>query len=640
MLPAQAAQPERYSATILFTHDLHSHFLPQADGEGGESGGYARLKTALDRERAAHPDALTLDGGDFSIGSLIQTLYTTQGAELRTMGALGYDAAAVGNHEFDHTGAGFAAMLNAVMNSGEPAPRLVMSNYKPAGDCPDKLDIQRAMAAYGVQDYLLLERGGVTYGIFGLMGEDSHACAPSSGFELGDMAANAQRCVDALKEQGAQFIICLSHSGTNEKKKLSEDERLAERVSGIDLIVSSHTHTTLEEPVTVGDTYIVSAGPYCQNLGSITLSWNEGGEKTLSDYRLIPIDETVPDDRDISLLIDKWKRLVGGTYLGRYGLTYDEVLTRTDFNLDTPASGVQSGNALGELVADAFLWAAHNLEADAPDVPTVTVTADGVLRAPLTAGEVTTAMAFDVLSMGVGSDGTSGFSLVGVYLTGKELKAAAEVDASVTPLMPAAQLYMAGLEYSFNTHRMFFNRVTDIQLARRMDFVHSASVEMPDGTREPPAGFSETFYEELEDDQLYRVVTGMYSAQMLGTVKSKSLGLLSLEPKMADGSPVTDFEACILRDANGNELKEWYALAAYLQSFGEEGVPGRYSKPGGDGRKDVSRSWNPVELMKNLNWIGVVSLLLFAAVVALAVYLVRWLHYARRRRRYGKGTKW
>ena len=639
LLPVSVwASAPTHRATVLFTHDLHSHFLPQPDGQGGESGGYARLKTALDRERAAHPDALVLDGGDFSIGSLIQTLYTTQGAELRTMGALGYDAAAVGNHEFDHTGTGFAAMLNAAVGSGDRVPALLMANYKPAGDNPNKLDIQRAMSAYGVRDSMLLERSGVTYGIFGLMGEDSHSCAPSSGFTLGGMVENAQRCVDALKAEGAEFIICLSHSGTNEKKKLSEDERLAEKVPGIDLIVSGHTHTTLEAPLVVGNTYIVSAGPYCENLGSITIDWKPGGERELVDYHLTPIDETLSEDEDITYMIDRWKRLVGGTYLGRYGLSYDQVLTVAGFDLDTPESGVQKGNALGELVADAFLWATQNLETDAPDVPTVTVTADGVLRAPLASGEITTSMAFDVLSMGVGSDGTSGFPLVGVYLTGKELKAAAEVDASVTPLMPAAQLYMAGLEYSFNVHRMFFNRVTDIKL--RQNITVTADVEMVDaeGNQMPPPTFTHDFYEEIQDDQLYRVVTGMYSAQMLGTVKSKSLGLLSLEPKTADGSPVTDFEACILRDANGNEIKEWYALAAYLQSFGEEGIPSRYAQP--DGRKDVSRSWNPVELVTNPNWITLAALAVLTVAAAAVFFLLRWLHYARRRRRYGKGTRW
>ena len=75
-VPADAAPPAN-TATILFTHDLHSHFLPQPAENGGESGGYARLKTAIDAEKEKYPDALLLDGGDFSIGSLIQTLYTT-----------------------------------------------------------------------------------------------------------------------------------------------------------------------------------------------------------------------------------------------------------------------------------------------------------------------------------------------------------------------------------------------------------------------------------------------------------------------------------------------------------------------------------------------------------------------------------
>ena len=83
--------PGPHQTTVLFTHDLHSHFLPLERADGGESGGYARLASALEQQRALHPDALTLDGGDFSIGSLVQTLYTTRAAELRTMGALGYD---------------------------------------------------------------------------------------------------------------------------------------------------------------------------------------------------------------------------------------------------------------------------------------------------------------------------------------------------------------------------------------------------------------------------------------------------------------------------------------------------------------------------------------------------------------------
>ena len=616
VIPADAAPPAN-TATILFTHDLHSHFLPQPAENGGESGGYARLKTAIDREREKNPDALLLDGGDFSIGSLIQTLYTTRAAELRTMGALGYDATTIGNHEFDHTGTGFAQMLNAAVDSGETVPVLLEANYRPAADNPDKDFIQQAMDDYGVQETLLLERGGVTYGIFGLMGVDADECAPTSGFAREDAVQAAKRCVASLKEQGAQFIICLSHSGTGEKLETSEDEELAKAVDGIDVILSGHTHSTLTEPIVVNDTYIVSAGPYCENLGSLTLIWGGNDKKRLRDYHLTPIDETLAEDSDTAAMVETWKTKVEETYLYRYGLTYDQVLTTTEFDLNTPESGVQQGNNLGNLVADAFLWAVKNLEADAPDVATVSVTADGVLRAPLQTGELTATQAFDVLSMGVGADGTSGFPLVAVYLTGKELKAAAEVDASVTPIMPAAQLYMGGMEYAFNTHRMFFNRVTDARLY---------PTSFSDGSRSGAAA-------EIEDDQLYRVVTGMYSAQMLGTVKGKSMGLLSLEPKLADGSPVTDFNDCILYDKDGNEIKEWYALAAYLKSFGKDGVPEQYASVQGDGRKTVSRSWSPAGLLKNWNWITWAVVLAVLAVILVIVLLVRLIVRKVRRRR-------
>ena len=610
-LPAGAAG-ETYTTTVLFTHALHSHVLPQSAGEGGETGGYARLMTALERERAEHPDALTLDAGDFSIGSLIQALYTTQAPELRTMGAMGYDAATAGNHEFDHEGTGFADMLTAAVSSGDRLPALLMANYAPAPDNPDALDIRRAMSAVGVREYMLLERGGVTYGIFGLMGEESHSYAPASGFALADPVQSAQRCVDALEAQGAQFIICLSHSGTDEKKKDSEDEQLAQAVEGIDLIVSGHSHTTLTQPILVEDTYIVSAGPYCQNLGSITLSWTADGEKTLTDYRLIPIDETLPEDREIAALVDQWKGQVDAAYLGRYGLTYDQVLTTSGFSLDTPASGVQEGNALGELVADAFLWTMEELDL-AGDGPLVAVTADGVLRAPLPAGELTTSQAFDVLSMGVGEDGTSGYPLVSCYLTGEELRAVAEIDASVTPLMPEAQLYASGLEYSFNPHRMIFDRVFDASLYH--------------------ASGGERFREPIDDDQLYQVVTGMYLAQMLTTVEEKSFGLISLTPKNADGQPITDFSQYVVRDAGGGEIKEWYALAAYLQHFGADGLPDQYAQP--DGRKDVSRSWNPVELVCSPGWPTLLALAALLLVLAGAALLIRRIVRRRRRRRRG-----
>ena len=119
-------------------------------------------------------------------------------------------------------------------------------------------------------------------------------------------------------------------------------------------------------------------------------------------------------------------------------------------------------------------------------------------------------------------------------------------------------------------------------------------------------------------------MTGMYSAQMLGTVKSKSMGLLSLEPKQANGTPVTDFADCILYDANGNELKEWYALAAYLEQFGEDGLPDRYADPA-NGCKQVSDSFTPGQLLAGWNGITWAVLGLTALMVLMVCLLTRTL---------------
>lgn len=609
---ALAQEGDKQTTTVLFTHDLHSHFLPQTTQEGEQSGGYARLATALALERAKYPDALTLDGGDFSIGSLIQTLYTTKAPELVTMGALGYDATTPGNHEFDHGPQGFAQMLQAARGSGAPLPALLVSNYMPDRQGPYAEELLRAMSRYGTAETTLIQRGGVTYGIFGVMGQDSSDCAPASGFLLEDPVKAAQRCVDALKAQGAQFIIALSHGGTEEKVSRSEDQQLAKAVQGIDLIVSGHTHTTLDRPIVEGDTYIVSAGPYCEALGSITLEWGADGKKVLKDYRLVPIDQTIPEDAEIAALVEQWKGQVGGAYLSRYDMTYDQVLARAPFDLDTPTR-VQEGNALGELVADAFRWAVRQAEGEDYVPIAAAITADGVLRAPLRAGDITVSQAFDVLSMGVGTDGTSGFPLVSVYLTGRELKAALEVDASVTPLMSGAQLYLSGIDYRFNTYRMLFDRLTDCQL------------RLEDGTTQ-----------QIQDDQLYRVVSGMYSAQMLSTVKGKSMGLLSMEPKDAQGAPITDFTQHIIYDRAGSEVKEWYALASYLSSFPQEDgvpqIPEQYAAP--DGRKDVYHSVNPYHLLRSSHWMTWVAALILVVVTALSIWGVRTVLHRMRVRRY------
>ena len=604
--------------TILYTHDMHSSFLPKQGENGHSRGGYARLKTLIDGQRQEHPNALVLDGGDFSMGSLFQTAYSTSALELRAMGQMGYDATTFGNHEFDYRASGLAEMLYAAVDSGDPLPALLDANYLPPQGDDKTWD---ALYTYGVQDYMLLERGGVHYVIFGLTGFDSDECAPMSGMVLADPAETAQRvvneatqkCRDAYGEE--PVVICLSHSGTENGK--GEDYELAKKVDGIDVIISGHSHTTLEQPIEVNGTYIVSAGENGENLGVLTLEKTTDGV-ALVDDRLLAVDESVPEDPEMAAWIQQAKGQVEQDYLAKFGMEFDQVLVNNPYAFDTvdQVYATQHESTLGNLLSDAYYWAGNQASQDPVDVA---LTASGVIRDTFPKGQITVSQVFNAASLGIGADGVPGYPLISVYLTGKDLKNALEVDASVPPLMSAAQLFYSGVSYSFNTNRMIFDKVDNTQLVRE------------GGAAEP-----------IVDDQLYHVVTGLYIGQMLGAVEDTSFGILTVTPRDAQGNPIdmSRLEDYILHDDQGNEVKEWYAIATYLQSMGGEMDP-RYGQT--DGRKYVYASWNPVSLLKNAGLPTLVAILALMIVVVLlvaVVLLVRKLILRRLRKKlYTTGTK-
>ena len=605
-----AADETAEEITILYTHDMHSSFLPKEGPDGHSRGGYARLKTLIDEQKEEHPNALVLDGGDFSMGSLFQTAYSTSALELRAMGQMGYDVTTFGNHEFDYRASGLADMLYAAVDSGDPLPAIVDANYLPPQEDEETWD---ALYTYGVQDYRILERGGVLYVIFGLTGVDSDECAPMSGMELHDPVETAKRVVEEATEQcqtayGADpVVICLSHSGTEKGK--GEDYELAQKVDGIDVIISGHTHTTLEQPIEVNDTYIVSAGENSKNLGVLTLTrTQDGGE--LKDSRLVPVDERVPEDPEMAAWIEEAKSQVEQDYLADFDLEFDQVLVDNPYQFDTvdEVYDTQHESTLGNLLADAYYWAGNQASQDPVDVA---LTASGVIRDTFPKGPITVSQVFNVASLGIGADGVPGYPLISVYLTGKDLKNAIEVDASVPPLMSAAQLFYSGVGYSFNTNRMIFDKVDYAVLMRE------------GGVTEP-----------IVDDQLYHVVTGLYIGQMLGAVESSTFNILTVTPRDAQGNPIdiSQLEDYILHDDEGNEVKEWYAIASYLQSMGGE-MDQKYGQT--DGRKLVYSSWNPVSLLKNAGLptsLAILALVIVVVLLVLMVVLVRKFILRRMRR--------
>ncbi len=591
------AENDTDEVTVLFTHDLHSHLLPSRSDEGGEYGGYARLMHAIDEEKKEDPNAILVDAGDFSMGSLFQTAYATSAIELRIMGAMGYDVTTFGNHEYDYLQDGLASMLNAAKASGDKLPYIVESNYLPPEKGEDGYNkiVSDAFDNYGVRDYVILERGGVYFAVFGIFGLDADDCAPNSGMKFLDPAVTAQKTVDAAKAECLEkygkepVVICLSHAGTEKRK--GEDYELAKNTNGIHLIISGHTHSTLTEAVEVNGTYIVSAADYGKYLGVAELDISDDGTAELDRYELIPINENTPENDNIAGLVEDFKANVEADYLSEYGVTFDQVLVNNPYKFETvkEVKAKQHESAVCNIFSDAYKWAVEKASGEPVDVA---LTAAGVVRESLPTGEITTSDVFNAASLGVGTEG----ELIAVYITGKDLKNAFEVDASVQPLMKSAQLYFSGVKYSFNKARMIFNKV-DYAMLRR-----------DDGT-----------LEEIDDEKLYRVVTGMYAGQMLGSVEDTSKGILKITPRDAEGNPISADKLVnyVVRDSEGDPVKEWYAIASYLLEMDGE-MDAKYSST--DGRKIVYKSYNPVKLLKNANiftYIILILIVIIAGVIAL-----------------------
>lgn len=621
---AQDAAPGT-AVDIVFTHDTHSHlntFTTMVDGLETELGGFARMNTLIEAQRAQNPDTLVIDGGDFSMGTLIQTVFETQAAELRMLGYLGCDVTTLGNHEFDYRSKGLANMLTSAQASGDAVPAMVVCNVdwdtmEAEGLTEGQQRLKDAFAAYGVSDYTVLEKGDVDIAVVGVFGKDALACAPTCELKFEDpIEAVKQTVADIKANEDVDMIVCVSHSGTWDDESKSEDELLAKAVPDLDLILSGHTHTEIEKPIQHGSTYVVSCGEYGKNLGELTLTQQADGRWAMSAYELIPITSDIAVHAATQQTIDNFMDTVDTDYLARFGYTKDQVLAENDivFSTQKDLENIHEEHNLGDIIADAYVYAVENA-ADYDGVPVdLAVVPSGTVRDTYARGDITVEQVFNSFSLGIGADGVPGYPLISVYLTGREIRTAAEIDASVSDFMTTARLYCSGLNFTYNPHRLLLNKVTDVCLE-------------DDGQRVA-----------LEDDKLYRIVADLYSGQMLSAVTDMSYGILAIVPKYADGTPITDFEDVIITE-NGRELKAWDSIARYMASFadtdgdGIANVPAYYSTT--HGRKLVDTSRSPLALLKNPNkFTAVYAGLLAAAVllIVLVVLLIRKLVKKARRR--------
>ena len=608
-----SAEKEAKSVDVMFLHDTHSHLNEFATVEDGESqvlGGFAKIKTLINEQKAENPDTLLLDAGDFSMGTLIQVVFEEEASEIRMLGELGFDVTTLGNHEFDYKAKGLANMMNNAVASGDALPAMVVCNVdwesmQAKGMTDDQQLLWDAFENFGVEDYIVVEKNDVTIAITGVFGEDCLDCVPNCPLEFRDPVEAVKETVAEIKaNEEVDMIVCVSHSGTWDDEDKSEDEILAKSVPELDLIISGHTHTKLPEPIVHGDTYIVSAAEYGKYLGNLTMTQKADGRWTMDSYELITVDTTIEPDAATQEKIDSMMDMVDSKYLEQFGFTKDQVLAtnEVEFADSSDTSRLHTEINLGSIMADSYTYAVEKFDTVDTNPVDVTVVPSGVIRDTFALGDITTANVYNTFSLGIGADGIPGYPLISVYLTGAELKTAAEIDASVSDLITTARLYTDGLCWTYNPNRMILNKTTDVYLING------------DGERV-----------ELEDDKLYRVVTDFYSSQMLGNVTDLSYGILSLVPKFADGTPIENYEDAIIYNGD-QELKAWVAISEYMTSFEDTdgdkvpNVPQTYAVE--EGRKVVEDSKNIVDLLKNPNKFFFIIIGVVLVVIAILVLII------------------
>lgn len=227
-----------YKLTVLHTNDQHSRIEPfdSSYSRNPNQGGFARRATLIQQIRSQEKNVLLLDAGDIFQGTPYFNFYGGE-LEFKLMSMMGYDAATMGNHDFDN---GLEGFLKALPNAKFP---FITSNY----------DFSNTILDGKTEKYKIFKKDGIKVGLFGV------------GIELDGLVGKkqyqetkylnpveiAQHYADFLrKEKGCDLVICLSHIGfdyRDDTDKIS-DKKLAAQTDNIDLILGGHTHTFLPEP--------------------------------------------------------------------------------------------------------------------------------------------------------------------------------------------------------------------------------------------------------------------------------------------------------------------------------------------------------------------------------------------------------
>lgn len=347
---------KKIKLTIMHTNDHHGHFW--ADKKKGRWGGMSARKTLVDHIRqktsAAKEYSLLLSGGDINTGTMESDIFNAE-PDFKGMKMLGYDAMAVGNHEFDNS-------LNVLRQQEKWANfPFLAANIRRALPSNERL----------FKPYLIKNIGGVKVGLFGLTTTETPLKASHEDsrtkVRFTSEIDEAKSVVADLKEQGVDLIIALTHMGHHGSAIAPGDIKLATAVAGIDVIVGGHSQEKVEAHQ-VNQTIIVQAEDWGKYLGVLELAidTDKSKEKVKKlNYELVPINlkKKVKDAKGnssyvlIAKKIKENKRML--KLLTPYKEKANEIAKRviisnaTDLPYTRKSIRTQQ-NALGQLVGEAL----------------------------------------------------------------------------------------------------------------------------------------------------------------------------------------------------------------------------------------------------------------------------------------------
>jgi 5'-nucleotidase / UDP-sugar diphosphatase len=581
-----AAADGKKTFTILHTNDLHSNLIgmaPASDyspftlNDDKTRGGYARLATLIARRKAARKGqgpVLILDAGDYSMGTAFAAAIRETGGELQLLSRMGCDATTFGNHDFDLGPDGTAQAITVAAKAGH-IPAVVASNTTFEGSDPTLSGLQRLAKEGTLRRYTVIKRGGLRFGIFGVLGKEAQfytgGAAPA---KFTDPVETAKEMVKILREtEKVDVVIALSHGGMTKgadgRFLDGEDVQLPKAVPGIDVVIGSHSHTELHEAIIVnGRTPVVQTGKFGENLGELVISL-DGDKPTVESYKLLPVDDTIAGDRAIAGEIEKIKKMVTKVAFASRGYSIDQPLAIAPKDIPNTFSDIAASTLLANLCTDAFRNAT---KAD------IGFSVNGIMRSGLIRGKSGVQTVYDVFAvapLGAGVlDTTAGSTLVTGYFTGQELKNILEFFMVDNPAHPGESFPRAsGLRFRYDASRPKFDVVTAIEL-----------------------GDLDRGYTPIDisgkDARLFSLSCPMYLAPILVAIPKYTKGKLPLVAKKKNGQPLTskvealddprsdtpdllppagtmDKSSVATATKNGavREIKEWQAIMDHLRAL-------------------------------------------------------------------------